>query len=109
MERFREFMGKQISPENVKDAAGLSARGITCTYLADPLEEFDEVEFRTGFEGNEIVITAAVEAGKIKRVMFSEADGDDPDLIRSLPAPRLEKLLSEKGDALTGFFRLITR
>ncbi len=110
MERFRKFMGAELNLESVKDAGGLSAFGVTCTYLPDPLDDFDEIEFRTGFGGqNNIVITAAVEMGKIKRVMFSAADPDKPDVIRSLTGSQLEDFLTGRGDDLDGFFRFISR
>lgn len=108
MERFRKFMGSDINLENVKNAGQIEFYGVRCTYLSDPLEEFDEVEFRTGFGGEDnIVITVAVELGKIRRVIFSQADGENPDIIRSLTGAQLNAFLSEKGDKLAGFFEFI--
>lgn len=109
MERFRRFMGREINLENVKNSNCLQPFGITCTYLPDPPDEFDEFEFRTGFAGQEIVITVAVEQGKIQRIMFSGADSDNPDVTRSLSPSRLEELLAGKGDVLAGFFESITK
>lgn len=109
MERFRKYMGKEIDLENVKNADRLNAFGVSCTYLPDPPEEFDEFEFRTGFNGeHNIVLTVAVEMGKIKRVMFSAADEEDPDVLRSLPQARLDGLLAKKGELLDEFFQYIT-
>ncbi|MHB8917226.1 MAG: hypothetical protein ACYC4H_04330 [Desulfocucumaceae bacterium] len=110
MNRFRKFIGREIILENVKDSGRLDSFGVVCTYLSDPPEDFDEAEFRTGYGGkNNIVLTVATEMGIIKRVLFSEADQGNQDLIRSLSGPRLEALLSEKGEALAGFFEYITR
>lgn len=109
MERFRCYIGREINLEKVKNMDRLDAFGITCTYLPDPPEEFDEFEFRTGFNGeNNIVLTVAVEKGKIKRVMFSAADEEDPDVLRSLPQARLAGLLAKKGELLDEFFQYIT-
>ena len=109
MERFRSYIDRKINLERVKHTDRLDAFGITCTYLPDPPEEFDEFEFRTGFDGeNDIVLTVAVEMGKIKRIMFSVADEEDPDALRSLPPARLDGLLAKKGELLAGFFEYIT-
>lgn len=110
MERFRKYMGKEIDLENVKNADRLNAFGVSCTYLPDPSEEFDEFEFRTGFNGeHNIILTVAVEMGKIKRVMFSAADEEDPDVLRSLPQARLDGLLAKKGELLDEFFQYICK
>lgn len=112
MERFRKYIGRELNTENIKNSAGLEAVGIRCEYLPDPMEDFDEAEFRTGSGsgGREnIVITVATEMGKVKRVMFSEADAGNPDVIRSLAGPALERFLSARGGDLVRFFEYITR
>lgn len=109
MERFRRFIGSDLNLESVKNASRINEFGVDCTYLPDPPEDFDEFEFRTGFGGQDnIVITVATELGKVKRILFSEADGDNPDIIRSLSVPRLEQVLSEKGEKIVGLFEFIT-
>ncbi|MCL6611637.1 MAG: hypothetical protein K6T66_08890 [Peptococcaceae bacterium] len=110
MERFRKYIGRALNTENIRNSAGLEAIGIRCAYLSDPMEDFDEAEFRTGFGGREnIVITVATEMGQIKRVMFSEADAGNPDVIRSLAGPALERFLTARGGDLVRFFEYITR
>lgn len=110
MERFKKFMGRELNLENVKNTGRLASYGVACTYLSDPPEDFDEVEFRTGSGGRDnIVITVTTEMGKVKRIMFSEADEKNPDVVRSLTAPQLEGLLAEKGEQLAGFFEYITQ
>lgn len=110
MQRFRKFMGAGLNLERVKDAGGLKAFGVVCTYLSDPPEDFDEFEFRTGFNGeDDIVITVAVELGKIKRIIFSRTDDENPDVIRSLTGEQLEAFLSGKGEKLAGFFGFIAQ
>jgi len=110
MQRFRKFIDAKLNLAHVKDALRLNGYGITCTYLPDPVEDFDEFEFRTDFDGkNNIVITLALEMGEIKRLVISEADEHDPEVIRSLAADRLESLLAMNGDNLERFFAFITQ
>ncbi len=110
MERFRKYMGKDINLENIKNSNRLSAFGITCTYLPDPPCEFDEFEFSTDFNGQDnIVITVAIELGKIQRIMFSVADKRDPEVTRSLTESQVAELLLKKGDQLVEFFAYITQ
>jgi len=108
MERFKKFMGRELDLEKVKDTGRLAASGIECAYLPDPLEDFDEVEFRTGFGNDIIVITVAVELGKVKRIMISMADEKNPDMVRSLTGSQLEGFLAEKCETLVGFFEYVT-
>lgn len=109
MERFRKYIDVDLNVENVKNSAQLETYGVECTYLPDPVEEFDEFEFRTDFGGEKnIVITFAIEMGKIKRLMFGEADKNNPDVVKSLTGSRLESFLSEKGEAMEKFFDFIT-
>lgn len=110
MVRFRKYMDREHNLKNVKDTKQLAAYGITCTYLPDPIEDFDELEFRTDFGGqNNIVIMVTLELGKIKRVMFSVADEGNPDIIRALTESQLESFLSNKGENLVEFFDYITQ
>ena len=110
MVRFRKYIDRELKSENVKDARELDAYGVTCTYLPDPIEDFDELEFRTEYNGkNNIVITITLELGKIKRAMFSVADEVNPDIVRALTESQLEGFLSNKGEKLLGFFDYITQ
>jgi hypothetical protein len=47
MQRFKKYVGREVSLANVKDSAGLNAFGMTCRYLPDPPEDYDEFEFVT--------------------------------------------------------------
>lgn len=109
MERFRKYTGRELNLDNINDEILLGSCEIQCTYLPEPVEDFDEFEFRTGSVGLDIVITVTVEMGKIKRVMFSAADENNPDIVRSLTEGQLADLLSGKGDRLVRFFESITK
>lgn len=110
MERFRKYMGTDLNLAGAKDEEALASFGIACTYLSDPLEDFDELEFRTGMGGqNNIVITVAVELGKIKRVMFAVADDKKPDVVKSMTREQLEEFLAARGQDLVRFFDHLTQ
>ncbi len=110
MERFRKYIDRELKIGNVKNAELLEFHGVICTYLPDPIEEFDELEFRTSFQAeNDLVVTIAVEMGKIKRVMFSAAKEEDPDDTRSLTEPEMVHILSARGEHLASFLELITQ
>ncbi|MEW6182175.1 MAG: hypothetical protein AB1500_03225 [Bacillota bacterium] len=108
MERLREYVGKKLSVERVKDSDALLTNGIVCRYLPDPPEDFDEFEFTFDFEDETVVLLVTVELGNIKRLYFSLADHDDPDVTRPLTDDQLKRLLSSKGDRLVRFLDHIT-
>ncbi|MEW6447113.1 MAG: hypothetical protein AB1426_03360 [Bacillota bacterium] len=108
MERFRKYIGKTLILDNVKDRGILSGYGITSRYLPDPPEDFDEFEFAIDFAGQTVVLLVTVEKKAVKRLLFSLADQDDPDVTRPLSETQLQEFLSQKGEQLTGFFDHIT-
>ena len=108
MKRFRKYIDKSLNTENTKNSSQLNLFGITGKHLPYPPEEFDEFEFSTDFAGQEIHIGVAVQMGKIKRIMFSLADKEDPDIVKGLTESQLKDLLAEKGDKLISFFEYIT-
>ncbi|MEW5762235.1 MAG: hypothetical protein AB1776_03425 [Bacillota bacterium] len=109
MDRFRRYLGCRLNLQNLKNDEPLRCLGIACTYAPDPPEDFDEFEFRTCFRGEDnVVITIALELGIIKRIMFGETDADNPDVVKSLTASRLDDFLAAKGDQLVRFFQYIT-
>lgn len=109
MERFRKYVDRELQLENVKNEAVLEQYGVVCTYLPDPLEDFDELEFRTDFQGkNDIVFIVSVELGKVKRILFSAADQENPELISSLSQSQLKEFLDKHGERMTEFFDSVT-
>lgn len=110
MQRFRRYIDKNLNTENVKNSSQLDAFGITCRYLPDPLENFDELEFTTDLGGQEnVLIGVAVQSGKIKRIMFSPMDPKDPDIVRGLTEFQIKDFLGQKGDQLVSFFEYTTQ
>ena len=109
MKRFQQFSGREINLENIKDSGRLAEFGITCRYLPDPPDDYDEFEFGTDFKGKQDVgIMVTVELRRIKRLMFGFIDPDNPDIIRPI-GDGLDGLLDQKIDALLDFFDFITQ
>lgn len=108
MKRFKKFIGKNLNTENIKNSDELNLLGIKGKYIPDPPEEFDEFEFTTDFEGQEIQINVAVQSEEIKRIFFSLVDEHNKDIVKGLTETKLEELLKEKGDLLLKFFEYIT-
>ncbi len=110
MKRFAQFMDREIVHANVKDKERLRQFGITCRYLPDPPEDFDEYEFGIDYMGHEDrAVAVTIEKGRIKRMLFGATVPDNPDLLKPLSDEELEKLLQKKGDDLSQFLRFITR
>jgi hypothetical protein len=103
-------MGSEINLENIKNAEGIKAFGVTCRYLPDPPEDFDEFEFVTDFGGtNNLGLMVTVELMTIKRIYFGLISPDDPDIITGMPDPQLKAFLDHRGGSLTRFFDYITQ
>ncbi|MCF8010527.1 MAG: hypothetical protein K9L17_06155 [Clostridiales bacterium] len=109
MERFRKFIGKNINMENIKNL-NLHNEKIACTYLPDPPDDFDELEFRTGFKTeNDIMIIATIEQQNIQKIFIGKPDENDPDIPLALTEAQKDELLSDKGTELEEFFNFITQ
>ncbi|HZK18315.1 MAG TPA: hypothetical protein VFD15_03275 [Clostridia bacterium] len=108
MERFKRFINATVNLEKVRDVSGVKAFEVECTYLPDPVEDFDEFEFKTEYGGKTIIIGFAVEMGKIKRLMFVEPDADNPDIVKALTPEELDNFFKEKFEQMTRFYEFIT-
>jgi hypothetical protein len=110
MERFRRYIGSTVSLESIKDANGLASYGVTCRYLPDPPEDFDEFEFVSDFEGTKnLGLMVTVESMMIKRIFFGFISAEDPDVVSGLTDAQLTRLLDQQGDSFIRFFDFITR
>lgn len=108
MERFKKYIGREIKLQRVKDSEKLAACGITCRYLPDPPEDFDEFEFACEHGGKTVLILAAVEMGKLKRLLFTVPDAADPEITRPLTETQLQEFLAAKGEKVSEFLDHIT-
>lgn len=110
MQRFKPFLNQPVNLAKAREEAALARLGIAASYLPEQLEEFDEMEFRTSWQGEqEVVLTIATEMGSIKRVMFGLADRQNPELVRSMQQEQLTALLADKGEQLLAFFEHISQ
>lgn len=109
MERFRRYFERTLNVENVKNSDRLCVFGITCRYLPEPMEDFDELEFTTEFGSHAVLISIVVQSGKIKRIQFTLLDPENPDVVKGLTESQLKDLLTQKGDQLVDFFDYITQ
>jgi hypothetical protein len=108
MQRFKKYVGEKISLAKIKDTAGIGSFGMTCRYLPDPPEDFDEFEFVTDFGGTKnLGLMVTIELMRIKKLFFGMISAEDPDVIRPLSESELEQLLKERGDQLEAFFEYI--
>jgi hypothetical protein len=110
MERFRNYVGKTVVMEKVKEAVAQNAYGLAGQYLPDPPEDFDEFEFITDWDGeNKLALMVTVEMMKVKRIFFGISSPENPDVVRGLSDTELKELLEKKGDVFVSFFDHITR
>lgn len=110
MERFRKIFGRSVNRSRLDDASLLEGAELTPRYLPDAFDEFDEMEFLCPLEGDrKLVLSAALEQGKIMRILFGWVGPDDPDdAMRRLDEEELKKILDGKGPALIEFLEAIT-
>ncbi len=109
MERFKKYIDKKISLENIKDSRQVGSFGLRCRYLPDPPEDFDEFEFVTDFGGKEnLGLMVTIELMRIKKVFFGMISSEDPDVIRPLTESELGNFFEERGDQMVSFFDYIT-
>jgi hypothetical protein len=109
MRRFRKYFDETLNLESVKNSDRLRVFGVTCRYLPEPVEDFDELEFTTEFGDHDVLISIVVQSGKIKRIQFTLLDPENPDAVKGLKESQLKDLLTQKGDHLVEFFDYITQ
>jgi len=110
VERFKRFIDTTLNMDNIREKAHLLHMfGVECTYFPDPVEDLDEFEFKTDFEGEDIIICFAVERCRVKRLMFVHADTDNPEIVKSLSPAELENFLSERAEQMLNFYKYITK
>lgn len=92
------------------DPALFVEAGIAPRYLPDEFEAFDEMDFLAPLDGERrLVVSAALEEGKIMRILLGwVGPGDPDDAMHALDEEGLGKALELNGDRLVGFFEKIT-
>lgn len=109
MEPLRDYVGKKIDLNHVKDEKRLRDFGFTCRYLPDPPEDFDEFEFGTRIgELDNLGLMITVQSMKIVKMFFASIDPDNPDLVKGLSEAQLTYIFEQAQDEITGFLNFIT-
>ena len=110
MERFRAFIGRLVDHTRLVESLPEAWPGFEARYLPERFEEFDEIDFALPYEGERrLVVTAALEQGRIQRILLGWiAPGDPEDAMRSLPDADLARALEMRGDELVRFFETVT-
>jgi hypothetical protein len=108
MQRFKKYVGKEILSDHVRNVDQIQTYGLESRYVPEHLEEFEECEFVTDFEGHPLVVCVTVLEGKVKRVMFVLTDQEDPEAVAPLTEAQLTAFLDDQGEQLVQFFEYIT-
>jgi hypothetical protein len=101
MERFRTYLGRTVDPQRLADAPALDTQGFRPRWIPEPLGEFDEIEVSRELDGErDLVVTVAVEQGKVARILFGWGPaGDDDADRRGFEEAELGAVLEAHGDA----------
>jgi hypothetical protein len=101
VERFRRFLERTIDPARLSDPGARDALGFRDRWVPDVLEAFDEVELARSLDAErDLVITVAVEEGRIARILFGWCPaGDDDADRRGFTEGELTAVLEQHGDA----------
>ncbi len=109
MEPLRDYVGKKIELNHVKDAKRLGDFGFTCRYLPDPPEDFDEFEFGTRIgDLDNLGLMVTVQSMKIVKMFFASIDPVNPDMVRGLSEEQLTYIFEHAQNKITGFLDFIT-
>jgi len=110
MDRLRKFLHLPLLPDRLADRAAMEGRGFRGRWVPDELQPFDEVELARPLDhATDLLLTLAVEEGKIERMMLGQAlAGDDDADARGLSETELAEALAVHGDAVTDLLEFLT-
>ncbi len=109
MKRFSVYMDRVVNHSRVRESEKLKGFHITCRYMPDPPEDFDEYEFGIDFRGEQDrAVAVTIEKGEIKRILLGATVPGNPDMLAPLSDTEIEELLETRGDDLVKFFEFIT-
>jgi len=110
MERIRRFLGETVDAERLADAAALEALGARGRWVPDELQPFDEIELALPLDdGRDLLLTAAVEEGRLARIMLMQAAaGDDDADPAALSDEDLTAAMDRQGDRLVRLLEHLT-
>jgi len=110
MERFRRFFGCPVNRKRMDDPALFEETGLEPRYLPEAFDVFDEMDFLAPLEGERrLVLSAALEEGKIMRILLGWVGPADPDdAMHRLDEEGIASALQLRGDDLVRFMEEIT-
>ncbi len=105
MERFQVFIGRILDRSRLDNREALERAGLEPRYLPESFDEFDEVDFVAPLDGpNRMVLSVALEQGRIGRIILGWVAPDDPDdAMRSFDDEGLQRALGANGDRVVAF------
>ena len=102
MERLKPFVGRSLDAARLADRASLESLGFRGRWIPEELEEFDEVEVSRALDAErDLVVTVAVERGRVARILLGACPaGDDDADRRGLRPEGLPAILDDHGAAI---------
>ena len=110
MQRFQPFVGRPVNRTRIGESSVLEKAGFVARYLPEEFDEFDEMEFTLPFEEEKsLVLSVALEQGRIMRILIGwVGPGDPDDAMRSFDEKDLKRALDLKGDDMARFLEDIS-
>lgn len=110
MERYQKYLGRTLSSERLAERNAIETMGFRGRWIPEVLEAFDEVELaRSLDDATDLLLTLAVEEGKIARMLVGKAPaGDDDADAKGLTQDELAAALAKHGDALDAILGFLT-
>jgi len=111
MERFQKYLHRSLLPDRLADAAAIEGLGFRGRWIPEELQAFDEIELaRSLDDATDLLLTLAVEEGKIARMMLGQAPaGDDDADAQGIPDDQMAGVLAAHGDAVEEMMKLLTQ
>jgi hypothetical protein len=102
MDRFQKYLYRPLLPDRLSDSDAVAAAGFRGRWVPEELQPFDEVELaRSLDDATDLLVTLAVEEGKIARMMLGKAPaGDDDADATGLTEDELAAAVAAHGDAV---------
>jgi hypothetical protein len=110
MERLRRFLHRELNEKSLRDDDALEEFGARPRWVPEELEDFDEVELALPLdEERDLVVSLALEEGRIERMMLGRAPaGDDDADVATLGEEALASALESHGETVVRLLAYLT-